>query len=104
MEDDLNFFENGRRPQLFQKWKTTSIFSKMEDDLNFFKKTKTTSIFSKNEDDLNFFQKWKTTLLFLNERQPQFLGKRKTTSIIFKWKTTSTFDQMQDYLNTGDNL
>ena len=26
MEDDLNFFENGRRPQYFCKWKTTSIF------------------------------------------------------------------------------
>ena len=35
MEDDLNIFENGRRPQFFRKWKTTSIFLKMEDDLNF---------------------------------------------------------------------
>ena len=35
MEDDLNFFE----------WKTTSIFLKMEDELNFLKK----------EDNLNFF-------------------------------------------------
>ena len=40
MEDDLNFFENGRRPQFF-KWKKTSFFLngrqpqfflKMEDD------------------------------------------------------------------------
>jgi hypothetical protein len=82
MEDDLNFF---------QKWKTTSIFSKMEDDLHFFKnerrphffpqKWKTTPILSKMEDDLYFFCKW------------------KTTSIIFKLKTTTTFDQMQDNLN-----
>jgi hypothetical protein len=36
MEDDLNFFENGRRPHFFFKWKTTSIILKMEDDLIFF--------------------------------------------------------------------
>jgi hypothetical protein len=34
IEDDLNSLENGRRPQLFWKWKTTSIIWKMEDDLN----------------------------------------------------------------------
>ena len=37
----------GRRPQLFGKWKMTSIFWKMEDDLNFLKM----------EDDLIFFAK-----------------------------------------------
>ena len=36
MEDDLNFFRNGRRPKFFGKLKTTSIFGEMEDDLNFF--------------------------------------------------------------------
>jgi hypothetical protein len=25
MEDNLNFLENGRQPQFFGKWKTTSI-------------------------------------------------------------------------------
>ena len=30
------FYLNGRRPQFVQKWKTTSICSKMEDDLIFF--------------------------------------------------------------------
>jgi hypothetical protein len=35
MEDDLNFVQNGRRPQFISKWKTTSIFYKMEDDLKF---------------------------------------------------------------------
>ena len=34
-EDDLNFFINGRRPQFFQKWKTTSIFGEREDNLKF---------------------------------------------------------------------
>jgi hypothetical protein len=29
MEDDLNCFINGRRPQLFYKWKTTSIVLQM---------------------------------------------------------------------------
>ena len=42
MEDDLNFEENGRRPQILRKLKTTSIFKKIEDNLNF----------SENEDDL----------------------------------------------------
>ena len=57
MEDDLNFLifednldsfgnENGRRPQFFSKWKTTSIFLQIEDDLIFFLQIK---------DDLNFF-------------------------------------------------
>ena len=49
MEDDLNFFTNGRRPQFFDKWKTTSIllmmsiFPKMEDNFNL----------EKMEDNLN---------------------------------------------------
>jgi hypothetical protein len=55
MEDNLNFkvnerqphqryvedsiiifliYENGRRPQYLVKWKTTSFFGKMEDNLN----------------------------------------------------------------------
>ena len=44
IEDDINFFEHGRRPYYF-KWKTTSFFFingrqsqflKIEDDLNLF--------------------------------------------------------------------
>ena len=35
IEDNHNFSENRRRPQFSRKWKTTSIFQKMEDDLNF---------------------------------------------------------------------
>ena len=34
MEDDLNFLPNGRRPPFFGKWKTTSIFWQIEDNLN----------------------------------------------------------------------
>ena len=49
----LNFLENGRRLQFFRKWKTTSIFRKMEDDFNFFGKWKMTSFVWKMEDDLN---------------------------------------------------
>jgi hypothetical protein len=49
-----NFLADGRRPQFFGKWKTTSIFWKMGNDLNF----------------------------LVNKRQPKFvLGKSKTTSI-----------------------
>ena len=35
MEDDLNFKVNGRRPQFFDKWKTTLICWQIEDDLTF---------------------------------------------------------------------
>ena len=34
MEDDLNIYENGRRPQLFRKCKMALIFWKMENDIN----------------------------------------------------------------------
>jgi hypothetical protein len=34
----------GRRPELFGKWKTTSIFWKMEDNLHYWAKWKTASI------------------------------------------------------------
>ena len=54
MEDDLNFLENGRRPQFSGKWEKTSIFWKMQEDLN----VKT------------------------NGRQPQFQSKLKTTSVL----------------------
>ena len=33
MEDDLNYFENGRRPQFFEKGRQPYFFLKMEDDL-----------------------------------------------------------------------
>ena len=61
MEDDLNFFENRRRPQIFKnerrpqfffKWKTTTIFLKKEDDLNFFENGRQPQFFLKMEDDL----------------------------------------------------
>jgi hypothetical protein len=32
IEDTLNSFASRRRPQYFDKWKTASIFWKMEDD------------------------------------------------------------------------
>ena len=53
MEEDLNIFENGRRPQYLWKFKTTSIFLKVEDNLN----------------------------IFENVRRPQYFWKLKTTSI-----------------------
>ena len=65
MEDNLNFFLNGRRPQIFQKLKVTLTFQKIEDNLNFFK----------------------------NERQPQYFQKCKTTTNLFWWKTTQIFSK-----------
>jgi hypothetical protein len=76
MEDKL-FFKS--------KCKTTSIFNKMEDDLNL--KKKTTSISNKMEDDLNLLQ---------NGRLPHFLRNFKTTSFfLVEWKTTSIFNKME---------
>jgi hypothetical protein len=62
MEDDINFSGNGRRPQFFRKWKTTSFFQKKEDDLNFriwkrtsiFRIWKRTSIVSEMKDNFKF--------------------------------------------------
>ena len=34
IEDDLNILANGRLPQYFGKWKTTSIFWKFEDKIS----------------------------------------------------------------------
>jgi hypothetical protein len=59
MENDLFLGGNGRRPQTFSKRKTT---------FNFFEKWKTTSNFLEMEDDINFLNmeddiycKWKMT-------------------------------------------
>ena len=58
MEDDLNFFSNERRPQLYCKWKTTSTF----------------------------YCKWKTiSTFFVIGRRPQLVLKLKTPSV-FKYR------------------
>ena len=41
MEDDLNFKENGRRPQFVGTWKTTSICRYMEEKFYFICELKT---------------------------------------------------------------
>ena len=53
LEDDLNCLVNGRRPEFFGKWKTTSIFLYIEDELKFFDKWKTTSIICKRKTTSN---------------------------------------------------
>ena len=77
MEDDLNIFENGRRPQ-FLKMEDDLNFLKMEDNLNFLKmeealnflKMKDDLIFLKMEDDLNFcLSKRKTHIAIYRFRQ-----------------------------------
>ena len=79
MEDDLNILANGRRHPYLGKWKTTSTFLSIEDDLNFYK--------------------WKTTsVCFVNERRPQFLFNGRRPQLFYKWKTTSIVLQMKDNL------
>jgi hypothetical protein len=64
MEDDLNFLENGRRPQSFGKWKAVL----------FFRKWKMTSIFLKVEDDPSIFPMKDNLNLLENGRRPQIIG------------------------------
>ena len=64
-----------KRSQIFEKWKTTSIFSKLEDDLI-------------------YFGKWKMTLI---------QGKLKTTKKIQKRKTTSKISKMEEDLKNLKN-
>ena len=56
MEDDLNFFTNGRQPQFFENGRQNQYCGK----------SKTTSIFSPKEGDLYYLE---------NERRPQLFGK-----------------------------
>ena len=87
MEDDLNKLENGRRPQFFGKWKMTSMFWKMEYNLNLGPKLK---------DDLN---------VLANERRPQFFGKWKMTSLLWKMEEDLHFSfwKMEDNHNSKLN-
>ena len=76
MEVNFNLQVNGRRPQFRRGWKTTSISSWMEDDLNFW---------GKMGDDLNFLK---------NGRQPQFFEKiGDNLNFMAKWKIKSFFKQ-----------
>jgi hypothetical protein len=64
MKDDLNFFKNGRRPQSFGLWKTTSTFIKW----------KNSSIFGEMEDDPNIFPNGRRPHFLEDGRQPQLIG------------------------------
>ena len=88
MEDDLNCQQNRRQPQYYTKWKTTSIFNKMEDKLKVEEdlipicNLNTTSV---------ILLKWKmTSMLGQNRRQPQRNNKMEDDlNILAKHKTTS---------------
>ena len=59
MKDDLKYFQNGRGPQVFSKWKTTSNIFKILDDLKQLKpqtytKPKTISNIFIMEDELEY--------------------------------------------------
>ena len=61
MEDDFNIFPNGRQPELFGKWKTTSIIGKWN----------MTQLFRQMEDYIN---------ILVKESQHQFPFKLNVTS------------------------
>jgi hypothetical protein len=85
-EDDLNFISsNGRLPQYFGRWKTTSILWKMEDNFKIYQKEDTFSIMTYK------FSKLKTTSIFwpmrdnlnilANGRRPEYVDILKATSM-----------------------
>jgi hypothetical protein len=63
MDDNLDVYTNGRRPQLFRHVEDDLIFLGNRRTSSTFK-LKTTSIFRQMEDDLNISGKWKMTSLF----------------------------------------
>ena len=68
MEDDLTIFGNGRRPQFFRKWKTTSTFQEIKD----------TSIHQEIEDNL---------LLSGNGRQLEFSEYGRQLKFSENWRS-----------------
>jgi hypothetical protein len=58
IENNLNIFSNGRRLQIFLKWKTTLNCSQMDDDLNF-----------------SFPNGIEVTPILFNGKQPKYLFK-----------------------------
>ena len=71
MEDDLIFLENQRWPQFFWKCMTTSIFLRMEDNLNSFENGRQPQLL-KMEGDLNSFENGRWDQFFSeNGRRPQ---------------------------------
>ena len=62
----------------------------LEDDLIFFWQMKMTYIFRQMEENLFFWHMKMTPNVYANGRLTQVLG---------KWKTTSVFREMDDYLN-----
>ena len=78
IEDDLNLFENGRRPKFtFKKRKKTSILGEMEDILNFSKMEDNIKYFCK----LNFLKMEDSLIFFENGRKPQFLVNQKQCNL-----------------------
>ena len=63
MKDDLNFFENGRRPQ---------IFLKIEDELKYFWKSKMTLIIFQPQFVLIFSSKYMRTLFVMKMEDEPF--------------------------------
>ena len=89
MEDDHSFFEKGRRSQFFFKWKITSIFLKIEDDLKKIMQPKT--IKNKNNN------------VFENGRRPDFFLNRRRTDFFVKMKDDLKKQIMQPKTNKSKN-
>jgi hypothetical protein len=64
MEDDLKYLWECKTTSIFLKIEDDIDFLKMEDNLKFFENRRQLKTFLKMEDDLNIFWKWNTTLIF----------------------------------------
>ena len=69
MEDELILFSNGRRPQFFGKWKTTSKCLQTEDDLNVLANVRQ-HISWQREDDLDILANGKLHQFCYTGRRP----------------------------------
>ena len=82
LEDNLNFLENGKRPQFFVKIEDDLNLRKMEDDLNFKEKKNNLNVkvcgrwhqffhlFLKMKDNLNFEENGRRPQIKENGRRP----------------------------------
>jgi hypothetical protein len=94
MQDDLNFFPNGRRPQFFSNGRQPQFIFQMEDDLNLFlqdglilflqiEDNEKQSHFPQMEDDFKFFQMEDDLNCLCLEEYLNFVFKCKTNLYFF---------------------
>jgi hypothetical protein len=80
----------------FRKWKTTSTFQEMEDDLNFSGNGRRPQFLNEMEDDLQFSGNGRRPKFQEMENNLNISGNGRQLQFFRKWKTTSVFQKMED--------